>query len=104
MTAIHKPILGELSYQQQAKQTLIFLPCMVHKPITIICLILDEKGRQLAEQKITHKAAQPSIAFQMPKLKAGLYNCWIEIEGKMHIQQLTIAKGKRNSFIGKLFN
>ena len=77
---------------------------MVHKPATIICLVLDEKGRQLAEQKIAHKAAQPAIAFQIPKLKAGLYNCWIEIEGKMHIQQLNIAKGKRNGFIRKLFN
>lgn len=104
MTTIHQPLLGELSYQQQAAKTLISLPCFVHKPAVIYCLILDEKGRELTNQKITQEVGHPVIALQIPQLKAGVYNCWIEIEGKMHIRQLHIAKSKRTGLLKKLFN
>jgi len=104
MTALHQPIIGEISYQQQAKKTMLFLPCLVHRPTSISCLILDEKGRQIAERKITQKASQPSLVFQLPRLKAGLYNCWIEIDGKMLIQQLAITSEKKRGLIAKLFN
>lgn len=104
MTVINQPLLGAISYQQQAKNTILFLPCLAHKPTSITCLILDEKGREIAERSVIQKVGQPSIVFQLPKLKAGVYNCWIEIEGKMQIQQLTIASNKRRSLIDKLFN
>ena len=102
MTKIHQPILGETQYEQQAAHSKISLPCFIKHQTIVTCLILNEKGKELGEYKITHKENKAFISFNISKLKPGIYNCWITVGKKVHIRQLTVKGTKTQSLIKRL--
>ena len=103
MTAIHQLIIGNIGYQHKGTTTLFSLPCMGNKASQLSCLLLDEKGRTKWDQSLQYSPNQTSIQFQIAGLKPGSYNFWIEVESKMHIQQICITGSKRKGLIEKFF-
>jgi len=102
MTAIQQLIIGNIGYQLIGNTTLFSLSCMGNKASQLNCLLLDEKGRTKWDQSLQYSPNQTSIQFQITGLKPGNYNFWIEVESKMHIQQICIASQKRLGLIDRL--
>ncbi len=102
MTVIHSSVLGELNHQHQKNVTYFSLPYAASGVRSLSCILLDDKGRSVWEGTLNKTSGRSTIEFQIKGLKAGLYHFWIEVEGKMTVQSVQIARPQKAG-LKKLF-
>jgi len=100
MPTLPQTTLGNIYTSNPGSPALYAIACYLEKTCKINFILLDEYGNALWEQKILYQKGQSNINLALPVLKPGNYNCWIEINGKMHIRPLQIAPQKRSSVLG----
>ena len=85
-------IIGHLQYETYSTKGLLNFRSNFTKASVINFSLLDEKGRLVFEKNFKQDKQNMDTQMEMPALKIGKYNAWIQADGQTYLRQLNIKK------------
>jgi hypothetical protein len=102
MLTTNQTVLGSIITSKNGSLINYSISCFLEKPSRINCVLLDKQGATLWEQSNWQPEGQSKLDLQLPPLRQGEYNCWIEMNESMHLRTLQVTTDQRGGLLGQL--
>ena len=89
--------IGEI--KTKGEVNLPSLSCEMINDAEMALILCDELGKTHYEKSFKLKRGANNLNLNLPDLKKGKYNAWIEIQGKTFLRKLYVEKEASKSFL-----
>ena len=84
--------IGEIENQGGESSSLAILSCEMINDADMAFILCDELGKTHYEKNFKLKRGRNTLDLNLPDLKKGKYNAWIQVQGKTFLRKLDIKE------------